>query len=59
VNILLGYNFSEFTRFFPQGLKPFKIHRKFKLNSFPEFMVCILLRIEVDPIEKVVQNIQI
>jgi hypothetical protein len=34
----LRWNFSEFTRFFPQGLNPFKIHGKLKLNSVPEFI---------------------
>jgi hypothetical protein len=29
--------FSEFTRFFPQGLNPFKIHRRFEIESVPKF----------------------
>jgi hypothetical protein len=30
--------FSEFTRFFPQGLNPFKIRRIFKFESVPKFI---------------------
>jgi hypothetical protein len=30
--------FSEFTRFFLQGLKPFKIHGNFKLESDPKII---------------------
>jgi hypothetical protein len=40
---MLGYNFSECTRFFPQGLNPFKIHRRFKFCSVPEFISWLLL----------------
>jgi hypothetical protein len=29
-------NFSEFTRFFPQGLNPFKLHGIFKLELDPK-----------------------
>jgi hypothetical protein len=31
-------NSSEFNRFFPQGLNPFKIHGSFKLELVPKFM---------------------
>jgi hypothetical protein len=29
--------FSEFTRFFPQGLNPLKIHRRFKFEFLQKF----------------------
>jgi hypothetical protein len=38
VKIKSRKNFSEFTRFFPQGLDPFKIHESFKLESVPKFV---------------------
>jgi hypothetical protein len=38
VMIKLRENFSEFTRFVPQGMNPFKIHGKFKLEYVPEFI---------------------
>jgi hypothetical protein len=36
-------NFGEFIRFFPEGLDPFKIHRKSKFESVPGFfnMNCV------------------
>jgi hypothetical protein len=57
VKIKLRENFSEFTGFLPQGLNPFKINGIFKLESVPQFITRILLRICVDPIEKGVPNI--
>jgi hypothetical protein len=45
----LRWSFSEFPRFFPQGLNPFKIHIRFKLESVPEFISRILLGISSQP----------
>jgi hypothetical protein len=36
---------GEFIRFFPEGLSPFKIHRKIKFESVPGFLTGILFRI--------------
>jgi hypothetical protein len=49
VMIKLRENFSEFTRFVPQGMNPFKIHGKFKLEYVPEFITWIMLRIWDQP----------
>jgi hypothetical protein len=38
VKIKSRYNFGEFSEFFLQGLCPFKIHRRFKFESVPEFI---------------------
>jgi hypothetical protein len=35
-------HFSEFTRFFPKGMNPFKIHKRFKLGSVLELITSIL-----------------
>jgi hypothetical protein len=40
-----GYNFGEFPRFFPQGLNPFNILRRFKFESVRKFIPWILLGI--------------
>jgi hypothetical protein len=39
---LANYNFVEFLRFFPGGLNPFKIQRKFKSQKLVEFIFQIL-----------------
>jgi hypothetical protein len=38
-------NFGEFIRFSPEGLSPFKIHRRFKFEYVPGFLTWILLGI--------------
>jgi hypothetical protein len=43
VEIKSRWNFSEFTRFLPQGLNPFKIHNRFKFEFVSEFITRILL----------------
>jgi hypothetical protein len=51
-------NSSEFTRFSSQGLSPFKIHGRFKLELVPNLGHEIQWEFEVGPIDKVVQFVQ-
>jgi hypothetical protein len=36
-------NFGEFIRFFPEGLNPFKIHRRFKYGNYSKIfsIICV------------------
>jgi hypothetical protein len=43
VKIKAKENFGEFLRFFPEGLNPFKIHRRFKFESVPKLITWISL----------------
>jgi hypothetical protein len=58
LKIMSRKNSNEFTKFSPQGLNPFKIHVRFKLELFPNLYHEIQWEFEVGPIDKVVQFIQ-
>jgi hypothetical protein len=52
--------FSEFTRFFPQGLKLYNIQGSVQFESIPNFITCDLVGIfAVEPMEKVVHYVEI
>jgi hypothetical protein len=53
------YNFSEFTRFFPQGLNPLKFIENSNMNLFKELNHDMQWEFEVGPMEKVVHHVQI
>jgi hypothetical protein len=39
MKIIMSENFSEFMRFFPKGVNPFKIQTSIKLDLFLEFII--------------------